>query len=242
MTVAAKGVFLSLILGGLFLFGCTASLNGAVNTPIPANSGRAVFMIADAAGNMGAVTSVKITVDAFRVRNETMDWATVSTTSHTYDLLALRDSNSTALLADANLAAGTYTQMRLDVSSVKVTDAYGEHDAKIPSGELILKGNLVVVANQTSTARFDFLVDRSLHQTGAGVYILTPVVHMTTRSNARVDVDFNGRVTEQGGELRDDIRMGMDEKGDFHEGREISANETLDIGSDGRMMVRARLG
>ena len=97
------------------------------------NEGRAVFTITDAAADMGAVSEVHVTVEQVRVHSETQGWVTVSDEQQTYDLLELKAENSHALLADANLTADTYNQLRLDVSEVIVVDAEGEHEAKLPS-------------------------------------------------------------------------------------------------------------
>src|SRR3989344_9211444 len=114
--------------------------------------GRVVFTITDAAADMGTVTSVMITVDSVRVHSETEGWVTVSSEQKTFDLLKLKAEASQELLADVKLEEGTYQQLRLDISKVLVVDAEGEHEAKLPSGELKIVGDLEVKANSTSTA------------------------------------------------------------------------------------------
>jgi hypothetical protein len=68
------GVFISL---SLVLAGCGDG-GGTANTPTPSggstpaasNDGRAVFAVSDAAADMGAVTSVKVTIDSVKVHQE----------------------------------------------------------------------------------------------------------------------------------------------------------------------------
>ena len=156
----ALGLVLVMLVGA-----CTSTVqsdfsSGTQNTGTQQSSeGRVVFAVKDAAADMGAVTSVKITVDSVKVHSETEGWVTVSSSQKTYDLLQLKAQGKQELLADVQLKDGNYDQLRLDISNVIVTDASGSHEAKLPSGELKVNGNLVVEANATSTATFDFIED-----------------------------------------------------------------------------------
>ncbi len=206
-----------------------------------AQEGRVVFTITDAAADMGAVTSVKVTVDAVRVHSATEGWVTVSEESKTFDLLQLKAEGSQALLADAQLKEGTYQQLRLDISTVIVTDAEGDHEAKLPSGELKIVGDLDVNADSTSTATFDFLVNESLHITGNGKYILAPVVQLETRENAEVEVTSRNRVEINAGNVKTKVKVGMDEEGRVGVGLGIPARINVSI-EGGRIHVGSGVG
>lgn len=197
------------------------------------SEGRAVFAIKDAAADMGAVTSVKVTVDSVKVHSETEGWVTVSSSQRTYDLLQLKAQGKQELLADANLKSGTYDQLRLDISNVVVTDASGSHEAKLPSGELKVNGNLVVEGNTTSTATFDFIADESLHVTGNGKYILAPVVQVETKSNADVQIGNDNNVEIKGGSVRTNTKVGMDIDGNVGVNIRVPANVNLSIDASG---------
>src|ERR1041385_1459610 len=82
--------------------------------------GRAVMTVTDAAENMSGVTSVKVTVDSVQVHQEGQDWVTTSSDQQTFDLLQLKAEGSQSLLADAKLAPGNYSEMRLMISKVIV--------------------------------------------------------------------------------------------------------------------------
>jgi len=222
------------IIGLLFLF----ILAACVQTQAPSDSGRAVFTITDAAANMGAVTSVKVTVDSVQVHSSTEGWVTVSGATQTFDLLQLRAQGTQALLADVNLKAGTYEQVRLDVSKVIVTDATGDHEAKLPSGDLKIIGDLTVSANSTSTATFDFIANESLHVTGNGEYILAPVVNLETKENADVDASSKSDVKIKSGRTKTKVKVGMDENGEVGEGLKIGLNTNLTIEA-GRIKIGA---
>lgn len=196
------------------------------------SGGRAVFTMTDAAANMGAVTSIKVTVDSVKVLSEEGEWIKVSTGQNTYDLLELKTSGTNALLADYNLTAGTYRQVRLDISKVIVTDISGDHIAKLPSGELKLVGKLIINANSTSTIKFDFIADESLHITGDGRYIFAPVIKLETREKAEVDIESEDDVRIREGEIVEDIKVGMDIDGNVGEGLKIRKDSKLLIEFD----------
>ncbi|MBI2971490.1 MAG: DUF4382 domain-containing protein [Candidatus Aenigmarchaeota archaeon] len=204
--------------------------------------GRAVATMADAAADMGAVSSVKVTVDSVRVHSATEGWVTISSAPHTYDLLQLKAEGKQALLADTKLDAGTYDQLRLDISSVVVTDAQGSHQAKLPSGELKIVGDLVVKANSTAAAVFDFKADESLHVTGEGQYIMAPVVQLETRQNADVTVRSSADVAVSGGSVVTNVKVGMDAQGRVGVGLGIPANANLSIGSGSTIIVGSGIG
>ncbi|MEX0763217.1 MAG: DUF4382 domain-containing protein [Dehalococcoidia bacterium] len=218
---------------------CTSG-DAVMRTPAPegtdGSTGNAVFVVSDAAADMGAVTHIRLTVDQVRVHGEAGGWTTVSSESRTYELLELKASGAAALFAEAELAAGHYNQIQIDVSEVIVVDADGEHEAKLPSNTLRLHGDLDVEADATATANFDFIADRSLHITGQGRYIFAPVIQLETRSNASVEIDTTGVVEITGGSTVTDVRVGTDTDGNIDAGVMIAPDAVLSISGDGRLL------
>ncbi|MBI2145504.1 DUF4382 domain-containing protein [Candidatus Woesearchaeota archaeon] len=209
--------------------GCTAGVQAPVGDAEVNATGRAVFVITDAAANMGSVSSVKVTVDSVSVHSASEGWVAVLSTPGTYDLLQLKAEGKNALLADVQLEEGRYEQARLQISKVVVTDAEGSREAKLPSGELKVVGNLEVDANTTSTATFEFIADESLHVTGSGEYVMAPVVKVETRHDADVEVRSGSDVVVSGGSVTASSKVGMDISGNVGVGLKIGLNETLDI-------------
>lgn len=228
----------ALVLAGA---GCTGTTETNVNLttpPPPPAQGRAVFTVTDAATTLTGVTAVNMTVDKLEAHSASTDaWMTVSTTAKTYDLLKLKATGSSELLADANLDAGSYDQIRLDISKVELTVNGEVQAAKLPSSSLKLVGNLTVTAGQTSTAALDFMVDKSLHLTGSGTYILTPVVRLMTKNAASVKIDTNDKVEVDGGATESDETAGMDEKGDMRANFELQ--DKLDLDAQGMIKLHA---
>ncbi|MDO8510918.1 MAG: DUF4382 domain-containing protein [Nanoarchaeota archaeon] len=202
--------------------------------------GRVVFTITDAAANMSAVTSIMVTVDSVSVHSATEGWVTVSSEPQTFDLLKLKAEGSQELLADVQLKEGTYQQLRLDISKVVVVDDKGEHEAKLPSGELKIVGDLEVKANSTSTAMFDFIADESLHMTGNGEYILAPVVQLETKTDAQVEVKADQKVEVEGGNVKTKVKVGMDADGNVGVGLGIPAKANVSI-AQGKVKVEGGL-
>ena len=143
-------------------------------------------------------------------------------------MLKLQAENKNELFADVQLKEDNYNQIRLEISKVVVTDANGTHEAKMPSGELKLNGELVVKANSTSAAKFDFIVNESLHTTGNGKYIMAPVIQLETREDADVQVESNNRVEIKGGKIKTNAKIGMDAEGNVGIGLKVSSSAKLD--------------
>jgi len=231
----AKATYLTFLLLAIVLVaGCVGQQANA-----EADEGRVVFAMKDHAEDLQSVTSIEVTVDQIMVHSESKGWITVSTEDRTYDLLQLRAQESTALLADVELEEGTYTQLRLDISKVVVTDSEGKTEAKLPSSELKIVGNLVVEENSTSTATFDFIADESLYITGNDKYILAPVVQLETRQDAEVEVKSSNTVEITGGTVTTDVKVGMDVNGNVGIGISIPADTEIDIGVDGIISIGA---
>src|SRR3989344_8815350 len=227
----------------MLMLGCTPAPQMGAEEPTAETEGegRVVFAITDAAAEMGTVTSIMVAVDSVRVHSATEGWITVSSEPKVYDLLKLKAESSSELLADVNLEEGTYQQVRLDISSVIVVDDKGEHEAKLPSGELKIIGDLEVKANSTSTATFDFIADESLHLTGNGEYILAPVVQLETKTDAQVELKADQKVEIKAGKVKTNIKVGMDAEGNVGAGVGIPAKAKVSI-AQGKVKVEGGLG
>jgi hypothetical protein len=202
-------------------------------------TGATVVGITDPAAWMGSVTSVNITIDSVSAHNDS-GWQTISSTQKTYDLLQLSSSGSTMVLADYQLPEGDYQQLRLQISKVEVTDANGTHEAKLPSGELKINGDLTVKPNTTAVVVFDFAANESLHMTGNGEYIMMPVVSMNTYENASVDRS-NGKLNIKSGRIKASVKVGMDINGTVGTDRILPQQANLSI-ENGRIKAAARSG
>lgn len=216
--------------------GCVQQPSGTGTTTQP-GKGRAVFTMTDAAANMESVSSVKMTVDSVKVHSAAEGWTTVSSSAKTYDLIELKNKNEMALLADAKLDAGTYDQVQLHISKVVVADAKGSHEAAMPSKDYKINGNLIVEADSTSTATFDFIAHESLHVTSEGDYVMASVVEYESKIDAEVEFESNNRVEIEGGRTTTSTKVGMDISGNVGVGLKIASNANLDVDSLGKIKI-----
>lgn len=229
-------IILVIILGVVIFLWNPISVS-ETETQSSTGGGRVVFVITDAAAEMGSVTQLLLTVEGVSAHSSAEGWTTLSSSSKTYDLLELKAQNSLAVVADTKLDAGAYDQVRLDISKVIVVDSEGQHEAKLPSNELKINSDFEVKEDSTVTATFDFIVDESLHLTGNGRYIMAPVVQVETRENAVVKVKSNNRVEISGGIIKTNAKVGMDAEGKVGIGLKIPTNVDISLEDDGRIKV-----
>ena len=202
-----------------------------------ASQGQAIIGISDASAAIPGVTSIMITVDTVEVQSGANGWITVSSGTKQYDLLQLKQTGAVALLADANLPAGTYDQIRLTISKVLVTASGTTQEAKLPSGTLKIVGRLVIEAGKTATAVLDFNADKSLIATGNGTFILAPVVNLQTKSNVTVEKQSDNTLKISSGTVEDNVNVGMDQNGDTQDNFELGSSSKVEVDSEGRIHV-----
>ena len=138
--------------------------------------------------------AVLVTFSSVRAHRSDSDWTTVpfinAATARTCDLKKLETSED--VLGSASLPAGHYTQVRLVVQSATLffdnastgaacassiaPPAGATATLDIPSGEVKLTREFDVTTSSTMTMLLDFDGNQSIHQTGSGRYMMSPVV------------------------------------------------------------------
>lgn len=225
-----------LVLTLLVIAGCTGAPNTDGNSP-NGQTGRAVFSMTDAAADMGSVQKVNVTIDSVDAYSETNGWVRVNSQRREYDWLELKSQSKTVVLADAQLEEGSYSQVRMNVSKVTVTDANGVHEAKTPTREWVFDGQFTVESNTTSSAHFDFQADESVHVANDSSYVVAPVTVVETRDNASVNVQSSDRVIISGGSVRTSQTVGMDISGNIGVGIRIPVDAVIDVGITGLVSI-----
>jgi hypothetical protein len=138
--------------------------------------------------------AVLVTFAEVTAHRSESDWTTIpfagSATSRTCDLKKLE--NSEDVLGTGALPPGDYTQVRLVVQSARLyfenpsvgpacaatiaAPAGSMADLRIPSGQVKLNRGFKLESESTTTMLLDFDGDRSIHQTGNGTYMMSPVI------------------------------------------------------------------
>jgi hypothetical protein len=143
--------------------------------------------------------AVLVTFSEVSVHLSDMEWKTVpfsgGSTSRTCDLKKL-ESGAQDVLGVGALTPGQYTQIRLTVSSAaiyfdnastgsacapSIAAPAGQSAAlTIPSGEVKLNRQFELTATDATTMVLDFDGDRSIHETGNGRYMMSPVISVVS--------------------------------------------------------------
>ena len=143
-------------------------------------------------GHSSNVTSINITASAVEIhkagseqeqeQNQSEEqqivkgeWISLNITDSSFDLIALREGGLEQLLAEGNVTAGHYTQIRLTIEKVEVTLNGETKNATVPSGELKFVRPFDVVEGQTIILTLDFDADQSVTVTGNGEVLVRPV-------------------------------------------------------------------
>ncbi len=189
MNMRSTGIALLLLsLSILAAAGCSKQ-NGSISGLAP-GTGTVQVQMTDAPGEFDAVNLViqEVAVHiAGADSNAAGGWEVIRPDSATYDLLTLRNGVFTTI-GKAAIPAGHYTQVRLKLgpgSNVVVGGV--PHPLTVPSGlqtGLKLVGEFDVPANGLVDIALDFDAARSIILTGAGRYMLKPVVKVMPFSTA----------------------------------------------------------
>ena len=138
--------------------------------------------------------AVLVTFSSVRAHRSDSDWTVVpfinAATTRTCDLKKLETSED--ILGTAALPTGHYTQVRLVVQSATLffdntssgsacassiaAPAGASAALEIPSGEVKLNRDFDITASSTMTMLVDFDGNQSIHLTGSGKYMMSPVI------------------------------------------------------------------
>ena len=147
---------------------------------IQEGTGTLVLQITDAPGDLN-ITEALVTISSVEVQfagineNDTLgEWITIVEESQTFDLIAIQDA--TEFFGQENLSAGWYTQIRLNVDQALVTIDGVQYNLKISPNNVKFIKPFVVEDNETTTLTLDFDVQKSVHSTGNGKYIMRPTI------------------------------------------------------------------
>lgn len=196
------------------------------------NQAQIILGITDSAASMGGISSIFMDVGGAQLHSTSQGWVNVFGGQMHYDLLALRQSGTVALLSRANVGVGDYDQIKLSVNKVTVVKNGVSQDAKLPAGDMVMSIPITAQANTTSSIVFDFIADESLHQTVGGQFVFAPVVNAQVKSAVSASIDSKGILTINGGTIAATVALGMDENGQMKTNFVLDANVNLNLVGD----------
>jgi putative lipoprotein len=103
-------------------------------------------------------------------------WVSLLKDPPVFDLVKATGVN--VLLGTSDVAAGNYTQVRLDITDVTVTLNGTRVKATVPSDKLKLVGEITVEAGKKTSISLDFDAEKSIVMEGQGKVSLKPVVKL----------------------------------------------------------------
>lgn len=199
-------------------------------------NGKVVISLTDAALDMGDITGIALTENKIELHNEVSGWITASSATKTFNLLELKAKKESALVAIADVPAGTYDKVRISVVKILITTKDGTIvEAKVPSHSFTINIEVIVEANATTSINLDMLADASLHRTGNGTYIFTPVIKIENRTKTTVKIDADNKVRVAGGDMVNETTHGMDINGEIKLNFKFDENRQFDLDVKGNI-------
>ena len=173
---------ITLIAVAMLMWGCESTLDSGNDN----GTGTMVVKLHDAPVDYDEVNISVARVEVNNTENEGEGWIVISEPNETYNILDLVNGNF-EVLADAELEAGTYKQIRLILNDENTVVIDGEtFELFVPSGaQTGLKLNIDAEIQEgiVYTLLLDFDANRSVVPRGAtGQYNLKPVVRATNEA------------------------------------------------------------
>ena len=170
-----KKLMMSFVIIAALFIGCSDDSTG----PASGNGSLKMYLV-DSPSSFDSVIVFVSRVEVHRSgSNDNSGWFVINNTLRSFDLLQLRNGAS-VVLGDSILQAGDYTQIRLILADGNyVIDNGVKHDLIVPSGSqtgIKLNHGFTIEPNTLYELMLDFNVDKSIHITGNGQYMLKPVI------------------------------------------------------------------
>ena len=147
----------------------------AAPTATAQGSGTLQLRVTDAPN--AEITAIWLTASKIEVSTANGGWSTVAEEPSTFELLALEGVE--AVLGEADLPAGRYTQVRLSVPAVDVERGAEMVSAEVPSDKIKLVGTFVLEPGVTTWITLDFDAEKSLVERGPNGFLFKPVIKMS---------------------------------------------------------------
>ncbi len=200
-------------------------------------AGSTVFSVSDSP-SLYNISALFITVDNLSVHStSTGKWYNVKIQTSTFNLVALK--NISAIMSGTKLQAGEYNEIALNISNAIATVNGTNESVLLPSGRLRIFGDFNI-SNSTNSSQWlnlDFDLEHSLHMTGNGTLIMTPVINFRQVSDNSLELNQNSIIVAKGpGRIRAYWEMGMDDKGNMKYNYSMPQNTVIEM-RDGHVIL-----
>ena len=200
-------------------------------------AGSTVFSVSDSP-SLYNISALFITVDNLSVHStSTGKWYNVKIQTSTFNLVALK--NISAIMSGTKLQAGQYNEIALNISNVIAMVNGTKESVLLPSGRLRIFGDFNI-SNSTNSSQWlnlDFDLEHSLHVTGNGTLIMTPVINFRQVSDNSLELNQSSIIVAKGpGRIRAYWEMGMDDNGNMRYNYSMPQNIIIDV-RDGHVII-----
>lgn len=182
-------------------------------TVIPASQGRVLITLSHTSSLSPAVSGFFLHVADVKAYSQATGWVTLAKTPRVYDLMKLKQTTGSEMLADLGLDVGTYTQLQVTLDKVIVLKDDVIREAFLPSNVLRVPVNLIVMKGETSGVLLNMHTERALFKTSKGTYVYFPIIAEEARSLLDTIQIFAYKVEMIGGKTDFVATFGTDENG-----------------------------
>jgi hypothetical protein len=128
---------------------------------------------------VAGVDSAWVTAENITIHKVGGGWVSIIEEEVTFDLVELAETEGEQILGEADILAGNFTGIRMDVTSVSgdITGG-GEYDAEVPSDKLRIVKPFTVEGGVKTILTLDFDLTKSLIKTGQEKFLFKPVLHV----------------------------------------------------------------
>lgn len=183
-----RNIIVAMLICAAFLSACGGG-GGTASSGSSGSSGTLAIAITDAKPALPAgITAVNVIINEVSVHKSGGDWVSLPLAESPFkiNLLQFSDGTTTKLVPKTTLTSGTYSQLRLGVQSAEIVTNTGSYQMEIPSGNLKTDMNFQfeVKGGGAVALTVDFDLSRSIVVTGSNKYLLKPVLHLVSTSEA----------------------------------------------------------
>jgi Domain of unknown function (DUF4382) len=163
---------------GIVVLCLISLLMGACSGTSTASKGSLQVYVADAPPKGVTAINIKASnIEAHMSEADDNTWVTVLKDPPVFDLVKATGVN--VFLGTSDIAAGKYTQIRLDITEVTVTLNGQDVKATVPSDKLKLVGDITIETGKKTPVSLDFDAEKSIVLEGQNKVSLKPVVKLT---------------------------------------------------------------
>lgn len=164
-----------------FIFMVIVGCSDNATDPSQGNGALKVYLV-DSPSSFDSVIVLVKQVEVHKSGSDsTSGWFVINNDPRYFNLLDLRNGAS-AVLGDTSLSPGGYTMIRLVLDNDNyVIDNGARHNLTVPSGMqtgIKLNHSFTIESNTLYEFLLDFNVDKSIHMTGNGKYMMRPVIRI----------------------------------------------------------------